>query len=87
MVSQRVTIMNPTGLHARPAANLVKVAKQFQAEITLKAGGQQFMAKDIFSLMNANVPCGTEVLISCDGDDEKEALKTIVQGIEDGLGE
>lgn len=87
MVSQKVTISNPTGIHARPAATLAKTCAPFKSTITILAGEKKLQAKSVLSLMSAAIKCGTEVEVQCDGADEAEALKTIIEAIESGLGE
>ena len=83
MVSQKVTVSNPTGIHARPAATLAP----FKSSIILVAGEKRLQAKSVLNLMSAAIKCGTEITVECDGEDEAEALKTVVEAIESGLGE
>ena len=85
MVSQKVTVSNPTGIHARPA--LAKTAAPFKSSIILVAGEKRLQAKSVLNLMSAAIKCGTEITVECDGEDEAEALKTVVEAIESGLGE
>ncbi|MDE6909214.1 MAG: HPr family phosphocarrier protein [Lachnospiraceae bacterium] len=87
MVSQKVVIKNPTGLHLRPAGILCKEAMQFGALITFTFRGNTANAKSVLSVLGACIKCGDEIEIFCDGSDEKEALSHIVKVIEDGLGE
>ena len=75
MVSQKVVIKNPTGLHLRPAGILCKEAMQFKSLIT-------FTFRD--STANAK---SDEIELTCEGEDEEEALKALVNAIESGLGE
>lgn len=87
MVSQKVIIKNPTGLHLRPAGILCKEAMQFNSLVTFKFRSNTANAKSVLSVLGACVKCGDEIEICCDGTDEKEALESIVKAIEDGLGE
>lgn len=87
MVSQKVVIKNPTGLHLRPAGLLCKEAMQFASSITFKYRESTANAKSVLSVLGACVKSGDEIELFCDGADEKEALQTLVQIIEDGLGE
>lgn len=87
MVSQKVVIKNPTGLHLRPAGILCKEAMKFQSLITFTFRGSTANAKSVLSVLGACVKCGDEIEIFCDGSDEKEALSDMVKIIEDGLGE
>lgn len=87
MVSQKVTIKNPTGLHLRPAGILCKEAVKYQALITFNFKGGTANAKSVLSVLGACVKCGDEIEFVCDGEDEEAALKALVGAIESGLGE
>lgn len=87
MVSQKVVIKNPTGLHLRPAGNLCKEAMQFSSHITFSFRETTANAKSVLSVLGACIKSGDEIEIFCDGADEEEALAAIIKAIEDGLGE
>ncbi|MFR8049017.1 HPr family phosphocarrier protein [Fusicatenibacter sp.] len=87
MVSQKVTIKNPTGLHLRPAGNLCKEAMRFKCTITFSFRELTANAKSVLSVLSACVQCGDVIEFTCDGEDENEALKAIVEAVESGLGE
>ena len=87
MVSQKVVIKNPTGLHLSPAGILCKEAMQFKSLITFSYRENTANAKSVLSVLGACVKCGDEITINCEGEDEAEALKTLVEAIESGLGE
>ena len=87
MVSQKVTIKNPTGLHLRPAGILCKEAMQFKSLITFSFKETTANAKSVLSVLGACVKCGDEIEIVCDGEDEDEALEKLVEVVESGLGE
>ena len=87
MVSQKVTIKNPTGLHLRPAGILCKEAMQFKSLITFTFRGNTTNAKSVLSVLGACVKSGDVIEVICDGEDEEIALKTLVDAIEGGLGE
>lgn len=87
MVSQKVVVKNPTGLHLRPAGILCKEAMQFSSLITFTFRGNTANAKSVLSVLGACIKCGDEIEICCDGSDEQQALDTIVKAIQDGLGE
>ena len=87
MVNQRVTIKNPTGLHLRPAGILCKEAMQFKSLITFEFEGNVSNAKSVLSVLGACVKCGDEIELTCEGEDEDEALKSLIGAIESGLGE
>ena len=87
MVSQKVVIKNPTGLHLRPAGILCKEAMQYKSLITFSFNDTTANAKSVLSVLGACVKCGDEIKLSCDGEDEAEALKALVAAVENGLGE
>ena len=87
MVSQKVVIKNPTGLHLRPAGILCKDAMQFKSYITFRYRDNIANAKSVLSVLGACIKSGDEIELICEGEDEEEALKAIVEAIEDGLGE
>ena len=87
MVSQKVVIKNPTGLHLRPAGNLCKEAMQFSSHITFSFRETTANAKSVLSVLGACIKSGDEIELMCEGADEQEALAALVAVIEDGLGE
>ena len=87
MVRQKVMIKNPTGLHLRPAGILCKEAMKFKSLITFTFRDNTANAKSVLSVLGACVKCGDEIELICEGIDEQEALKTLVQAVENGLGE
>lgn len=87
MVSQKVTIKNPTGLHLRPAGILCKEAVKYQSLITFNFKGGTANAKSVLSVLGACIKSGDTIEFVCDGDDEEEALQAVVAAVESGLGE
>ena len=77
MVKKDVVVKILTGLHARPAANLVKLANNFHCNITLNKGPQVINAKDIWEVLNGGIDSGDKIILICDGDDENLALDKI----------
>ena len=87
MVSQKVVIKNPTGLHLRPAGILCKEAMQFRSSITFQFHSTKANAKSVLGVLGACVKSGDEIELFCEGEDEEEALAAMVKIIQDGLGE
>ena len=87
MVSQKVAIKNPTGLHLRPAGILCKEAMQYKSLITFSFRDNMANAKSVVWGMGVYVGCGGVIEIFSDGEDEEAALKALVAAIENGLGE
>ena len=90
MVSAQTTIINATGLHARPASTFVMEAKKFESNITIKdvdKGVAPANAKSIMMILAAGLGTGTTVEIACNGADEQEALDALVALVDSGFGE
>ena len=87
MISKNLTVVNPSGLYLRPAGVLSQTAMKFKSDITIISGEKKIVAKSVLNVMAAGIKCGTEITLVCDGEDEEEAMKTISQAIESGLGE
>ena len=88
MVTQKVLIKNPTGLHLRPAGILCKEAMQYKSLITFRFGDDNTAnAKSVLSVLGACIKCGDEIEFVCDGEDEDKALAALVAVVESGLGE
>lgn len=82
MVAKKVVIKNKTGLHARPASNLVAFAKKFKCDVFITNGSKKANAKSIINILTLGAKQGTELEVSTDGEGEAEALKEIVNYIE-----
>lgn len=87
MVSQKVMIKNPTGLHLRPAGILCKEAVKYQSLITFNFKGGTANAKSVLSVLGACIKSGDMIEFVCDGEDEEQALQAVVAAVESGLGE
>lgn len=90
MYSKTVTIHNPSGLHARPAAVFAKTAAGFTASITVRRNepdAESRDAKSILMLMALGLSSGTEISISAVGPDEHDAVDALVGLVESGCGE
>ncbi len=72
-----VTVADPEGLHARPAAQLVATAQRFRSEITLAAAGRRAPAKAMLAVLGLGADCGTEVRVEARGEDAREAVTTL----------
>lgn len=87
MVSQKVTINNLTGLHLRPAGVLCTLALEYECSIKFKYAKGIANAKSVLSVLGACVKCGDEIEFMCEGKDEEEALKGIIDAVHAGLGD
>ena len=87
MISKTLTVVNPSGLHLRPAGVLSQAAMKFKCDVIIEGGDKKIVAKSVLNVMAAGIKSGTEINLICDGEDEEEALKTLSEAIESGLGE
>ena len=81
----KYVITDPEGIHARPAGELVKVAKEFSCKVTLTKDGKSGDCKKIFGIMGLAVKNGNEVVMSFDGDDEDAAYEKISAFMKENL--
>ena len=87
MVSAKTKVVNPQGMHMRPAQLFVNTMAKYKSDVTIIFGDKTINAKSIMHLMAACIKQGSEIEIQCSGPQEKEALKAAVDLIESGLGE
>ena len=87
MKQLEIVIHNPTGLHARPAKVLVKLAKQFKSDIKIQNGEKIANAKSMVSVLTLGASKGSNVIVMVDGEDEELALAEIESAIRSGLGD
>ena len=90
MITKQTIIVNQTGLHARPASDFVVKAKGFCSNITLRnldTENPPVNAKSILMLLGEGIENGTRVEITAEGIDEKSAIISLVDFIENGLNE
>ncbi|MCG3207381.1 MAG: Phosphoenolpyruvate-protein phosphotransferase [Anaerolineae bacterium] len=80
-------VPNPTGLHARPAKVFVNTAKKFKADIRVQHGAKTVNAKSVISVLTLGVETGGQIRLVVDGPDEDEALATLKEAVESGLGD
>ena len=85
--SEPIAIGNPQGLHARPAAVLVNLAKKYASQVSLLRGTDRANAKSVVSIMGMQVALGDTVTLEATGDDAKAAITDLTAAIQSGLGE
>lgn len=85
--SQSVTVLNKTGFHARPAAEIVKLANTFQSNVLLQKGEKQANAKSVIAILGLGAQCGENLNVIAEGIDAKIAVAQLVAAISKGLGE
>lgn len=77
MAQREFTIRNKLGIHARPAAQFVKMASRFSAEIRVEKDGEEVDGKSIMGLMMLAAGHGSVIVVSAEGEDEDAALDAI----------
>ena len=82
MKKEKVILQNETGLHARPAGELAKLAATFKSDINLNVNGKTVSAKSILG-----IKASTEIEIECDGEDEEIAMEEILKAFDNKFGE
>lgn len=87
MAERSVQITNRNGLHARPAAEIVKTASRFQSEITIVREDLEVNGKSIMGVMMLAAECGSTLTVRASGPDEEVALESIAELINRGFGE
>lgn len=87
MIERAVTIANKNGLHARPAAEIVKAAAKFTAEITLVRDDMEVNGKSIMGVMMLAAEFGATLLIRAEGADAEAAVMALAALIEGRFGE
>ena len=87
MIERSVEIVNQNGIHARPAAEIVKTAGQFKSQITLAREDLEVNGKSIMGVMMLAAECGATVQLRADGPDAQEAVDALTSLIAGKFGE
>ena len=87
MIEREATIVNSLGMHARPAAQVVRLASGFKCSIELEHDGQVVNGKSIMGVMTLAAECGAVVKIRADGHDAEAAITALLELIARGFGE
>lgn len=86
MIKKKVTILNSSGLHARPSAQLVKLAGKFESDFYIYSYGYRVNGKSILGVMTLAAEHGAELELEMEGPDEEEAMEAVIDLIEDKFG-
>jgi phosphotransferase system HPr (HPr) family protein len=84
MPERTVMVAHQVGLHARPAASLVKEAAKFRASITVRHGEKTANAKSIIDVLGLGAGQHAEVVLTAEGDDAEDALDTLERVLSEG---
>ena len=79
------TVTDPQGIHARPAGELVKLAKEFTSSVTISKDGKSGDCKKICAIMGLGIKGGMEVVLKFDGEDEDAAYEKISAFMKENL--
>ncbi len=87
MAEQSVRILNKNGLHARPAAEIVKAAAKFKSDITISREDMEVNGKSIMGVMMLAAEFGSTITLRAEGPDAPDAVAAIVSIVERKFGE
>ncbi len=87
ITSEPIAIPNPTGLHARPAAVLATLAKQYKSTIRLRLGEKSSNVRSLIGVMGMDVGHGVTVVLEATGVDAQAAIAELSAALKSGLGE
>ena len=87
MAERSVQILNKNGLHARPAAEIVKISARFQSEVTLVHDGMEVNGKSIMGVMMLAAECGATLVLRAEGSDADGAVEALAALILNKFGE
>ncbi|MFL5489441.1 MAG: HPr family phosphocarrier protein [Gemmatimonadaceae bacterium] len=87
MPEREAKIVNKLGIHARPAAEIVKTAGKFRSSITIVRDDLEVNAKSIMGVMMLAAECGATVVLRANGEDAEAALDALASVIANRFGE
>ncbi|MFQ5604963.1 MAG: HPr family phosphocarrier protein [bacterium] len=87
MIQKKIKIKNKLGLHARPAAQLVKVAAKFKSHVFIGKDDHEVNGKSIMGVMMLAAELGSILTLTVDGEDENQAIEALLAVINDKFGE
>ena len=87
MIERQATIVNQEGLHARPAARIVRLASSFDCDIEISKDGVDVNGKSIMGVMMLAAEFGSAITIRADGPEAEQAVEALAQLVASGFGE
>jgi phosphocarrier protein HPr len=78
MPERRLVVIDPAGLHARPAARFVQVASRFTSAVSIRVGDRTADAKSLIAVLGLTIRPATEIVLATDGPDADAALDALV---------
>ncbi|MGM0396646.1 MAG: HPr family phosphocarrier protein [Bacillota bacterium] len=85
MIKKSVTLTNPEGLHARPAALFVREANKFESNLEIESEHRKVNGKSIIGIMSLGAFHGETITISANGSDEKDMIESLTELLEKGF--
>ncbi|MCR3955077.1 MAG: HPr family phosphocarrier protein [Gudongella sp.] len=85
MINKSVTLTNPEGLHARPAALFVKEANKYESNLEIVSESRKVNGKSIIGIMSLGAFHGEEITLSASGPDEEEMINSLAELLEKGF--
>jgi len=86
MLSEKIIIDCPLGIHLRPAGAVSENASRYNSKITFEyTEGKTANAKSLLSILAAGIKCGDEINLICDGPDESEALQDVIRTLKEAI--
>ncbi len=85
MVRHKIVVINPEGLHLRPAGVFAQEMDKFKCDVFIYFKGAKVNGKSLLSILTACIKCGSEIDIECNGVDELDAINKAVELIESGF--
>jgi phosphocarrier protein HPr len=74
MILKDYIIIDPHGMHARPATALLRLARHFKSEFSLKKDGNKIQMKSMLNILSLSLRCGDTISVISEGDDESQAV-------------
>jgi len=87
VIERQATIVNQEGLHARPAARIVRLASSFDCDIEISKDGVDVNGKSIMGVMMLAAEFGSAITIRADGPAAEQAVEALAQLVASGFGE
>ena len=87
MISKEVVINNQIGLHARPATFFIQKANEYKCSIWVEKDERRVNAKSLLGVLSLGIVKGTTVVIIADGNDEEEAVSTLIELVDSDFSE
>lgn len=87
VIEREARIVNPLGMHVRPAAEFVKVATRFKSAVEIRKDEVAVNGKSIMGVMTLAAECGSSLFITTDGDDAEAAMDALLALVADGFHE